>query len=663
MAAFTSVPQNTSSEFRHYDPTLLKRTKSKPKAKKAEQNIYRNHGEVATQPLGLLLQESESNLPTVPLQIPQVQTTGHMEDVEGMNSEKCDLLGMNYRTDTHDFAKGDSHYQLRRELCDEGVMDHVTLGLALNKSFDGGGRDLHLITETGATDNHQNVTEFRLSNGSPNSQDKSQYLATTNGRDSAIQHRDLHTAVEYAFSIEDIEHTYHGPSVEDDTFSGVASVVNGSSNSQKRSHQSSVVDETISILEAVPNTVSDPELDRRRPSKRRRMAEREAQSPTIERTYMPKRTPLPHPYAKSSRLGTRESSILSSSNSGHEEYYTTSLAQPTTDFYGAEHRDGTYIQRSFEERLQARRSIPLSERLESEEDIGQESGRDVVNRQSSGRKAGETVRKRLSRNGSCIIPSSRSQRPRRRAWTSKMGCGKSNTALRSVDYNTAPTKPPQQVRLTQLHQSPISERLNTDKGSQSYLSASNSLGTTAEDGNNIDYESRSSMSCQITDLTLCAIPDDSSVVTAILHLPNPNHPLNLMPLGHKVIGEQGKVIRITQLSPDSWLLLGYRCNGSPSGLSNGGNLNEKQISSAHNDAVSHETDHSNDGWDEDDENGEEDIRGHSQRTHKLWLESEEVLLFSLKDKQGMEWEEICKRFPSRSPGAVKLRYYTLKKRS
>ncbi|EOA87835.1 uncharacterized protein SETTUDRAFT_161052 [Exserohilum turcica Et28A] len=454
-----------------------------------------------------------------------------------------------------------------------------------------------------------------------------------------------------------------GPSVEDDTFSGVANVVNGSSNSEKRSHQSSVVDETISIPEAVPNAVSDPELDRLRPSKRRRMAEREAQSPTIERTYMPKPTPLPHPYASSSRLGTRESSILSSSNSGHEEYCTTSLAQPTTDFYGAEHRGGTYIQRSVEERLQARRSIALSERLESEEDIGQESGRDVVNRQSCGRKTGEIVRKRLSRNGSCIIPSSRSQRPRRRAWTSEMGRGKSDTALRSVDYNTAPTEPPQQVRLTQLHQSPISERLNTDKGSQSYLSASNSPGATAEDVINVDYRSGFSMSCQITDLTLCAIPNDSSVVSAILRHCDPSGLLDLVALGHKVLGEQGKVIRMIQLSPDSWVLLGYRCNSSGADLCNRGGLKANWISSAHDDVASHGTDRSKDGYDEEDGNEEEDARGHSQRTHKRWLESEEVLLLSLKDKQGMEWEEICKRFPGRSEGAVKLRYYTLKKRS
>ena len=64
MATFTSVPQNTSSEFRHYDPTLLKRTQSKPKAKKTEKNGCRNDGEVAIQSLGLLLQGNACSLVT-----------------------------------------------------------------------------------------------------------------------------------------------------------------------------------------------------------------------------------------------------------------------------------------------------------------------------------------------------------------------------------------------------------------------------------------------------------------------------------------------------------------------------------------------------------------------------------------------------------------------
>jgi hypothetical protein len=86
------------------------------------------------------------------------------------------------------------------------------------------------------------------------------------------------------------------------------------------------------------------------------------------------------------------------------------------------------------------------------------------------------------------------------------------------------------------------------------------------------------------------------------------------------------------------------------------------MSSPHSDAASRGTDHSDDDWDEEGENGEEGTEVYSQRTHRHWLESDEELLLSLKDKQGMEWKEICERFPGRSPGAVKVRYYTLRKK-
>ena len=171
------------------------------------------------------------------------------------------------------------------------------------------------------------------------------------------------------------------------------------------------------------------------------------------------------------------------------------------------------------------------------------------------------------------------------------------------------------------------------------------------------------MSCQITDLTLCTIPNCSSVVTAMLRPRNSNCSIDLVSLGHKVLGEQVKVIRMTQVSPDAWMLLGYRCNERAMDPCNRRSLNAEWMSSSHNDAASHGTDHPDDNWDEEDENGEEVTKEYSQRTHKLWLESDEVLLLSLKDKQGMEWEEICKRFPSRSPGAVKLRYYALRKKA
>jgi hypothetical protein len=86
------------------------------------------------------------------------------------------------------------------------------------------------------------------------------------------------------------------------------------------------------------------------------------------------------------------------------------------------------------------------------------------------------------------------------------------------------------------------------------------------------------------------------------------------------------------------------------------------MSESHHNATNHETNSSGDDWDETSEVEEEGIETYRQRTRKPWLESDEVLLLLLKDKQGMEWKEICKRFPGRTPGAVQVRYYTLRKK-
>jgi hypothetical protein len=85
------------------------------------------------------------------------------------------------------------------------------------------------------------------------------------------------------------------------------------------------------------------------------------------------------------------------------------------------------------------------------------------------------------------------------------------------------------------------------------------------------------------------------------------------------------------------------------------------MSSSHSDAASHGPDHLDENGDEEGENGEEGTEVYTQRTRKPWLESDKVLLLSLKDKQGMEWKEVCKRFQGRSLGAVKMRYCMLHK--
>ncbi|KAF1974097.1 hypothetical protein BU23DRAFT_553760, partial [Bimuria novae-zelandiae CBS 107.79] len=75
-------------------------------------------------------------------------------------------------------------------------------------------------------------------------------------------------------------------------------------------------------------------------------------------------------------------------------------------------------------------------------------------------------------------------------------------------------------------------------------------------------------------------------------------------------------------------------------------------------------DYSDDGDDDWDENSEkeEGTEARGKRKRGPWLESDEVRLLSLRDKQGMKWKEICERFPSRTEGAVKVRYYGLQKK-
>ncbi|KAF1828187.1 hypothetical protein BDW02DRAFT_268296 [Decorospora gaudefroyi] len=219
-----------------------------------------------------------------------------------------------------------------------------------------------------------------------------------------------------------------------------------------------------------------------------------------------------------------------------------------------------------------------------------------------------------------------------------------------------------------------SRQVTSSQPQQQYRPRTSCPGTKTGDGANIN------MSYQMTDRMLCDVPNGSSIVIEIVRYRDSKRPLDPTALGHRFFGGDGKVIRMTPLSLDSWIMMGYWHDDGASGPCSRGSLNADWMSSSHSDATNHETDHPDDDWDEEGENGEEDTgeykslvlsndQGFSRdnmrcrrRTHIPWLESDEERLLSYKDKIGMEWKDICKRFLDRSPGAVKLRYYTLRKK-
>ena len=72
------------------------------------------------------------------------------------------------------------------------------------------------------------------------------------------------------------------------------------------------------------------------------------------------------------------------------------------------------------------------------------------------------------------------------------------------------------------------------------------------------------MAYPIADITIFSMPNGSSIVTAIVRYSESKLPPNPIAQYPNILGERGQVIQITQLSLDSWLLLGYRYdNGAP----------------------------------------------------------------------------------------------------
>jgi hypothetical protein len=126
---------------------------------------------------------------------------------------------------------------------------------------------------------------------------------------------------------------------------------------QKRSHQSSIANAATTTLEAVPDIVSHPEPENLHLVKRRRIAERQAQSLVIESTYTPKPAPLLDPSHQTSRLSTGNGPILSPPGADHREHGTISLNMSSTNHYDVEDSDGAYVQGAVEEQSQTRRFI------------------------------------------------------------------------------------------------------------------------------------------------------------------------------------------------------------------------------------------------------------------------------------------------------------------
>jgi len=102
------------------------------------------------------------------------------------------------------------------------------------------------------------------------------------------------------------------------------------------------------------------------------------------------------------------------------------------------------------------------------------------------------------------------------------------------------------------------------------------------------------MAYQITDLTLCPLQNESSIVTATVRCSGSKLSPSPTALEGELLGRKCKVIRMIQLSPDIWVLLGYRYDNDVSGPRTRETFplaNAERKSSYSSDTASRDTDH------------------------------------------------------------------------
>ncbi|KAJ8129253.1 hypothetical protein O1611_g4378 [Lasiodiplodia mahajangana] len=196
----------------------------------------------------------------------------------------------------------------------------------------------------------------------------------------------------------------------------------------------------------------------------------------------------------------------------------------------------------------------------------------------------------------------------------KRGSGLSRATFGQRGSSTMPMRTLRNATSLQLSQS---SKPRTDSVAWLCTSGTSFLGTKARDGTDKNHEPSTSMAYQIVDLIHYHVPGGSSIVTATVRCSESNLPFNPIALYHKLLGGEGKVICMTQLSPDSWMLVGHQYNnGAPGAYNREGSMlhNTDRTSSPLSKATSDHLYHIDDNGDAEYKNREQSDTHSSRRT-------------------------------------------------
>ncbi|OCK78463.1 hypothetical protein K432DRAFT_394768 [Lepidopterella palustris CBS 459.81] len=568
-----------------------------------------------------------------------------------------------------------------------GEMDLTVDGL-----FDGSSLEFPLVPEDDAAGASHSIRDIE-SGGGPQEYHDDDLDAVVRNRGCSVERQDRQMAAGMrALSAENTESLYNDALPEQDKPFHNDLSITSVTRKRKVPLSADAIISSADVLDLTPKPAPKDSYS----AKRRRPAQPWAGSLVSSPLRTPKSTPPPACGGWISPLRTNNDPSVGNLDNGSKDNDADIQDLPRSDLLDLVHSGGEHHERGTEKELpeSLRQSISPSRRTEGDRYANEEfyGGEDKSN--SSDGEVGESDEDELNsdqgmsrRTGAAAFQRhKRSSCPfqdRRR--------GPSGTGLKHLGGNSRPART---LRCLKPSPSRRHSRPKADIATRSDSLRTSFPGTRAVYDSSINYGPSGGVDDQVTDISLCQVPKCTTLVTAIVRCNDrTSKPLTIV---REVIGDAGQLIRMTQVTSESWLLVGcrYKSDDAPSLYRSRSSMQPRgdyvgcspHVKEADHDAVDEDSDEDDDenddfknggeglgsessggcnsdaGADDNNDDGDGDNNEHRRvqvRTRKPWLESDDQRLLACKNQMGMKWNDIFPLFSDRTAGAVRARWYVL----
>ncbi|KAF2177531.1 hypothetical protein K469DRAFT_357228 [Zopfia rhizophila CBS 207.26] len=437
-------------------------------------------------------------------------------------------------------------HQSNKEEADQGA-GVEEMNLAIKRLFDGSSPELPLALDDDATGASHSIGDTESGGGPRKYQD-----------------HNLDAAGMCALSMGNTGGVYNDSLPEQDEPHDDASMISRPSATCKRKYASFTGTITPSV--EVADVTSKPASEDCCSAKRRRLAQPQAESPVPSPVCTPTSTPPPDCGSQVSSLKISNDPNPGFPDCGSKGNSIDITDLPRSDLDSVNGADGEHDGHGSDKELPEplRQSISPSRRMEGDRRvnpdlyIGEDKNDDGDGEIGEGDEDELNCDEDEPRRASTATfqrrkPSNRPFQDSRR--------GPSRTGLKHQSRSTMPTRtlrqPKSKSSPSRRHSRPKADIVTPSASLRTF-----SPGARAVHDRSTSYGLSDYMNCWPTDITLYQVPKCTTLVTAIVRCHEITSKLSLKPLPivRDLLGDAGQLLRMTQVTSDSWILVGCRYN-------------------------------------------------------------------------------------------------------